>query len=94
MRGVSKGHFDHGVAGQCAVKIVELLSAGGPDGERDAEVVARFAGTHLDVGRIEAWVELLCQRNHGFGKAVNACAHDFDGKVTGVFNQRFFAWIA
>ena len=90
-RGVDlQRNLDHGVASQGAIQIVQLLSACGPDGEGHTEVVASFAGAHLDGGRIEVWIELLCKLAHGFGKAVNPCAHDFDGKVTGVFNQGCF----
>jgi hypothetical protein len=39
-----KRYFDHGVSGEGAVKIVQLLSTCGPDREGDTQVVARFAG--------------------------------------------------
>ena len=71
------------------VKIVKLFSACGPDREGDTQVVARFAGPHFKRGRIEAGVELLGNLAHGFCKTVHPCTHDFDGKVTGVLNQRF-----
>jgi hypothetical protein len=32
---------------------------------------------------------LLGNLAHGFCKTVHPCAHDFDWKVTWVFNQRF-----
>ncbi len=86
-------NLDHGVAGQCAVQIVQLLSACGPDGEGHTEVVASFAGAHLNGGRIEARVELLCKPAHGFSKAVNPWAHDFDREVAGVFNQGLFSGV-
>ncbi len=72
------------------VKIVKLFSACGPDREGDTQVVARFAGPHFKGSRIEVGVELLGNLAHGFCKTVHPCAHDFDGKVTGVLNQRFF----
>jgi hypothetical protein len=87
IRGVLKGHFDHGMAGQGAVQVVELIATGGPDGEGDAEVISRFARPHFDGGWVKARVKLRGQFRHGFGKAIHACAHDFDGKVAGVFNQ-------
>ena len=85
-----KRYFDHGVSGEGAVKIVQLLSTCGPDREGDTQVVARFAGPHFKRGRIEAGVELLGNLAHGFCKTIDPCTHDFDGKVTGVLNQRFF----
>ena len=83
-----KRYFDHGVSGEGAVKIVQLLSTCGPDREGDTQVVARFAGPHFKGGWIEAGVKLLGNVAHGFCKTVHPCAHDFDWKVTGVFNQR------
>ena len=71
------------------IKIVKLFSACGPDREGDTQVVARFAGPHFKGGRIEGGVKLQRNLAHGFCKAVDPCAHDFDGKVTGVLNQRF-----
>jgi len=85
-----KRYFDHGVPREGEVKIVQLLSACGPDGESHTQVVACLAGPHFKGGRIEVGVELLGNLAHGFCKTVHPCAHDFDGKVTGVFNQRFF----
>ena len=83
-------YFDHGMPCEGKVKIVQLLSACGPDGERHTQVIACFAGPHFKGGRIEAGVELLGNLAHGFCKTVHPCTHDFDGKVTGVLNQRFF----
>ena len=85
--------LDHGVASERAIQIVQLFSACCPDGEGHTEVVTCFAGAHLDGGWIEAWIELLCKLAHGFGKAVNPCAHDFDGKVAGVLNQGLFSGV-
>lgn len=90
---VSEGYFDHGVAGQCAVQVVQLFSAGGLDGQGDAQVIAGFAGAHFNGGWIEARVELLGHFGHGFCKAVYACTHNLDGKVARIFNQGLFARI-
>ena len=87
-------YFDHGVACECVVKIVKLLSACGFDGEGQAQVIAGLAGTHFDGGRVEAGVELLCNLGHGFGKTIDPGAHHFDGKVAGVFNQGLFSRVA
>ena len=84
-------YFDHGVAGKCAVKIVKLLTACGSDSEGQAQIIASFAGAHLDGGGIEARVKLLGNLRHGFCKTVDPCTHHFDGKVAGVFNQRLFS---
>ena len=84
-----KRYFDHGMRCEGEVKIVQLRSACGPDGKCHTQVVACFAGPHFKGGRIKAGVELLGNVAHGFGKPVDPWAHDFDGKVTGVFNQRF-----
>ena len=89
-----KRYFDHGVRSEGEVKIVQLLSACGPDGERHTQVVACFAGPHFKGGRIEVGVELLGNLAHGFCKTVDPCAHDFDRKVTGVINQRFCLSVA
>ena len=83
-----KRYFDHGMPCEGEVKIVQLLSACGPDGECHTQVVACFAGPHFKGGWIEAGVELLGNLAHGFCKTVHPCAHDFDWKVTGVINQR------
>ncbi len=83
-----KRYFDHGVPCEGEVKIVQLLSACGPDGECHTQVIACFAGPHFKGGWIEAGVELLGNMAHGFCKTVHPRAHDFDRKVTGVFNQR------
>ena len=87
-------YFDHGVARECAVKIVQLFSAGGSDGEGQAQVIAGFAGAHFNGGGVEAGVELLGNLSHGFGKSVDPCAHHFDGKVAGIFNQGLFSRVA
>ncbi|MEY3117697.1 MAG: hypothetical protein RL629_1516, partial [Pseudomonadota bacterium] len=47
-----------------------------------------FARPHFKGGWIEAGVKLLGNVAHGFCKTVHPCAHDFDWKVAGVFNQR------
>src|SRR5690606_9324908 len=46
----SKNHLHHGVAGEGAVEVVELLAAGGGDGEGDAQVFAAAAFAQLDAG--------------------------------------------
>ena len=84
-----KSYFDHGMPCEGEVKIVQLFSACGPDGERHTQVVAGFAWPHFKGGWIEAGVKLLGNLAHGFCKTVHPWAHDFDWKVTGVFNQRF-----
>ena len=88
MRLELKSDFDHGMPCEGEVKIVQLFSACGPDGERHTQVVACFARPHFKGGWIEAGVKLLGNVAHGFCKTVHPCAHDFDWKVTGVFNQR------
>jgi hypothetical protein len=89
-----KRYFDHGMPCEGEVKIVQLLSACGPDGERHTQIVACFARPHFKGGWIEAGVKLLGNAAHGFRKTVHPCAHDFDWKVTGVINQRFCLSVA
>ncbi|MEY3063186.1 MAG: hypothetical protein RI994_2438 [Pseudomonadota bacterium] len=88
MRLELKRYFDHGMPCEGEVKIVQLLSACGPDCERHTQVVASFAGPHFKGGWIETGVKLLGNLAHGFCKTVHPCAHDFDWKVTRVFYQR------
>jgi hypothetical protein len=74
--------------------IVKLLSACGSDGQGQAQIIASFTGAHLDGGGIEVGIKLLGNLRHGFCKTIDPCAHHFDGKVAGVFNQRLFSRVA
>ena len=79
--------------GQGAVQVVELLTAGGRDAERHAQVVAPLAGAQFDAVGVKTRVELQGHLAHGFGKAVNHRAHDFDGENRGVLDQAVFAGV-
>ncbi len=46
-------HFDHRVGRQRAVQLVELLAAGGGDGDGDAQVFAALAFAQLDGGGVK-----------------------------------------
>ena len=89
----SKHDFDHRMRGQGAVQVIQLLTAGGGDVERHAQVVAAFAGAQLDGGGVKARVELQGHLAHGFGKAVDHGTHDLDGKDRGVLDQAVFAGV-
>lgn len=54
-----KRQLHHGVTGEGKVKVVELFSASGPNGESEAEVITGFAGPYFEGGRVEIGVEFL-----------------------------------
>ena len=77
--------------GQRAVELVELFAAGGGDGNGDAQVFAALAFTQLYGGGVEGRVELVRHRGDGGDQPVDLVAHDLDGELRGVFDQRFLA---
>ena len=85
--GGSQDDFDHRMGRQGPVELVELLAAGGGDGEGDAQVVALFAVAQLDGAGVKAGVELLGNMSHGMYKTLYLGAHHFDGKAAGVLDQ-------
>lgn len=88
-----KRQLHHGVTGEGKVKVVELFSASGPNGESEAEVITGFAGPYFEGGRVEIGVEFFGNFHHGFCKTIHSSAHHLDGKVARVFYQRLFARI-
>jgi hypothetical protein len=58
------------VAAQGAVQLVELLAAGGVDGDRDAHVLAALAVTQLDAGCVEAGIKGRGDRGDRFDEAI------------------------
>src|SRR5690606_21900664 len=78
------GH--HGVAMQCTIQGVELFARSGANGKRKAEIVAAFAGPHLDRGRIEVRVELLYECGERLGEIRMRLSHHLDGKVAGILD--------
>jgi hypothetical protein len=83
-------HFHHRVGTQCAVNLVQLLTAGGSDGERDAQVFAAAALAQLDGSGVKRGVKLVRDVGEGVDHAVDFEPHDFDGKLRRVFDQRLF----
>ena len=90
-RWCSQHHFDHGVGAERAVQLVELLAAGGGDGDRHAQVLAALAFAQLNGGGVKSRVKLVCNHGDGMYQSFNLHAHHFDGKERGVFNQGFGA---
>ena len=72
---------------QCSVQLVELFAAGGFDGHGQPKVFSATAGTLAQARIVPLRVEMAHDHAHGVDKAVDLLAHDFDGEITGVFNQ-------
>ena len=72
---------------QRAVKLVELFAAGGFDGQGQPKVFAAAAGALAQARIVPIRVEMAHDHEHGVDKAVDLFAHDFDGEITGIFNQ-------
>jgi len=75
------------VGAQCAVQLVELYAAGGPDGQGQPKVFTAAAGALAQAGIVPIGVEMAHDHAHGVDKAIDLLPHDFDGEITGVFNQ-------
>jgi unspecific monooxygenase len=82
-------HLDHRVRSERAVETVELLAAGGRDGDREAQVVAAAAGAHLQRRGVERRVVLQRQLDDGLREAVDVGAHHLDREGARVLDQRF-----
>jgi len=88
----SQNDFHHGVCGQGAVQLIELLATGRCDGDRHAQVVAAFAFAQLERGRgVKCRIELLGNMGDGVYESIDARTHDFDGESAWVLDQRLFA---
>ena len=77
---------------QRAVKLIELFAAGGPDGQGQPKVFTAAAGALAQAGMVPIGVEMAHDHAHGVDKAIDLLAHDFDGEITGVFNQAVGGW--
>lgn len=84
----SKHHFDHGVAGQCEVNLVQLLAGGGVDHEGDSQILAATALTHLDGGGVKERIVRFGDLAQCVHKMIRFGAHHLDGKNAGVLNER------
>lgn len=73
---------------QCAVQLIQLLTAGGGDGDGDAQVFATLAFAQFNGGGVKRGVELVGNVGDGVHQAVHPQAHDFDGEKGWVLNQR------
>jgi hypothetical protein len=86
-----QNHFHHRVRGERAVELVELLAAGGCHGDGDAEVFPALAFAQFDGGRIKSRIKLVGHVRDGMHQAFHLDAHDLDGELRRVFNERVFA---
>ena len=75
------------MSAQCAVKLVELFAAGGLDGQGQPKVFTAAARALAQARIVPIGVEVAHDHAHGVDKAIDLLAHDFDGEITGVFNQ-------
>jgi len=78
---------------QCAVKLIELFAAGGFDGHGQAKVFAAAAGSLAQARIVPVGIEMAHDHEHGVDKAIDLLAHDFDGEITGIFNQAVCRWV-
>jgi len=70
-----------------AVKLVELLAAGGPDGQGQTEVFARATAASGHARVVPLRIEIPHNAQHGIDKPIDMFTHDFDGEIAGVLNQ-------
>src|SRR5450830_334583 len=88
MHGRLQHNLDHRVRGERAVQLVELLAAGGGDGDGHAQILAALALAQLNGGGIKQGVELAGDQGDGVHQTVHLGAHDFDGKPRRIGNER------
>src|ERR1035437_3726758 len=74
-----------------AVELVELLAAGGGDGDGHAQGLSAFALAQLNRTGIKCGVELVRNQGDRVHQSVHFKAHDLDRKQRRVFNQRLGA---
>ena len=72
---------------QGAVQLVELLAAGGVDGDSDAQVIAPFAGAQLHCAGVEAGVKLPGDVGDGAHQMRVLETHHLDRKGTRVSDE-------
>jgi len=84
-------HFHHRVRAQRAVQLIELLAAGGGDGDGHAQVVAAFAFAQFNRGGIKAGIEFLGDHGDGVDQAIHLVPHHLDGELGRVLDQGFGA---
>lgn len=83
----SQNHLHHGVAGQCAVQVVQLLAAGCGDCKGDTQVSTLAAGAQFDMRGVKSWVKPKGYFRHGLCKAIALQTHNFDGELAWVLDQ-------
>ena len=64
-----------------------MFAAGGLDGQGQPKVITAAARALAQARIVPIGVEMAHDHAHGVDKAVDLLAHDFDGEITGVFNQ-------
>jgi len=75
------------VGAEGAVKLVELLAAGGPDRHGQTEVFARAAAASGHARVVPFRIKIAHDHQHGIDKPIDVFTHDFDGEIAGVLNQ-------
>jgi hypothetical protein len=88
--GSLKHNLDHRMMGQGLIEPIKLFAGLGVDGYGKAEIITVAAWPHLEQGRIKVGRVGSHDLADGFGEAINAGPHYFDGKAAGITNQRFF----
>ena len=85
-----KHHFYHGVRGQRPINCIQLFTTRGPNGQSDAQILARGAFSKFDRASVKLRVKRLGNLSQRVNKVVHFGSHDFDGEVTGVLNEGVF----
>jgi hypothetical protein len=80
-------HFDHGVGRQGTVQLVELLAAGGCNGDGYTEVLTRAALAQLYGGGIKIGVKVFGYCGDRVHQTLLFDAHHLDGKAGWIFDQ-------
>lgn len=80
-------HFHHGMGAQRAVQLVELIAAGGGDGDGHTQVIAALAFPQFDGGRVKPRVKLFGNQRDRVNQAIDFVSHHLDGERAGIFDQ-------